>query len=561
MTAKAQTVAQTLKNLLHPQKQTADLGLLRLYGLIRIVVAYCVLHTITFGHVLVAPLYYPDSFWTPQGMAFALPGPPEAGYLQALIVLSLMSTLMLGLGLFTRYSGPLCFVSTCLLSLISFSYGRLNHNTNTVFLMLFIFSFSDWGHCFSLDALIRRRKNRPAQLMTNLNPEWPIALTLATFALPYFTTSFFKILKGHFVEPGYISHLVKYKQLFWELHGTIPPVVRAVQNWTIDHSGFMDILAVLTLIIEIGFCLALLGRTARVAVLALALILHSSITLTTKIYFLEHMYILAILLLATLALLLRDRLGWMARLFPFSKAPDTQPQPEGRPLWIKSLWAYGLSVVVVFGMPWLPLPAMDAPQWVGLMHLRDSVPLFATNTYLFGYVSDIAIGAVLWVLCATVLAGLALYAMGWLVRAGRREPLPPPPGVERVVIYDGDCGFCQRWVNWAISCGAEPGVRFRAWQRHPALVEELGLSPEDCTRYAWFVHRVNGSPVLVCKGAQAINQVLCLLPGRENRWYRLIGQLYQVDGIRQLQNLGYRIIANNRHRLGGGACRIDAASA
>lgn len=384
--------------------KAADVGLLKLFALARIGLAYATLHTITFGHVLFAPLLYPHSFWTPVSMAFWLGGPPEVATVQWLALLAIISTVLLGLGAFTRINGPLCVVSACMISCISFSYGRLNHNTNTVILLALVFSFCDWGHYFSLDSLWRRLKNKVAHLVPARDPEWPITVTLAVFALPYFTTGFFKVIKGHFVEPGYIAALIKYKQTFWLQHGTIPEWTLALQNFMIRHSSIGDVLAIATLFIETLFFVALFSRRARLWVLALALILHSSITLTTKIYFIEHMFMLALLLLLCLALHLRDRhIKPVEKLFPAMPVPEKTVKPFPAPHWKTPVFAYMAAILLVVIIPWLPLPQIPLEYWMQLGRLRSDLHLFATDTYIFDYDTDLYIGLWGWLLGSGVL--------------------------------------------------------------------------------------------------------------------------------------------------------------
>ncbi len=60
------------------------------------------------------------------------------------------------------------------------------------------------------------------------------------------------------------------------------------------------------------------------------------------------------------------------------------------------------------------------------------------------------------------------------------------------------------------------------------------------------------------RAAAAINGVLARLPGKRNAFFRIFAALYRVPGLRQLEELGYRIIARNRHRLGAASCAPDS---
>ena len=84
----------------------------------------------------------------------------------------------------------------------------------------------------------------------------------------------------------------------------------------------------------------------------------------------------------------------------------------------------------------------------------------------------------------------------------------------------------------------------------PEQLATLGLTAKDGMKQVWFWEngRLSG-------GAEAVNQLL-----RHLWWFRPVTYLYYLPGIRQLQDWGYRWVADNRHRLPGGtpACAIPA---
>jgi len=551
------------ENIPPEQQQPPDLGMLRWLGIFRILYAYVLLHTITFGNVLFAPLYYPKEFWTPVSFSFLLPGMPDTHIIQWVGALAILSAILLGLGLFTRWIGPLAFVACTLLMCISFSYGRLNHNTNTVPLVLLIFSFTDWGYCFSLDALIRRWRKKPARLLKTVHPEWFLFLTLAVFALPYFTTGMFKLMRGYFISSGYICSLIRYKQIFWVHHlqpgVPIPSIILAIQNFVMTHRLLADFLTWGTLFIEIGFFIALLSPTSRIFMLALALMLHASITLTTKIYFFEHMLMIALLLTTALILHLREKPGPIAKCFPKTPLPAEAINNNAPPVWQQSVWAYALAFIAVFALVYLPLPAMPLDRWLLLSKLHAGNHLFPTNSYLFGYINDQIIGGLCWAYAFIV---LACFTLGYLRQFGQvvfRQKPQHAEAKQRVLIYDGDCGFCQRWVNWSILHDANQRVEFTPYQRAPHLLSYAGITEEECIQYAVYVaFDQNNHPIAIERGAASINAVLRQLPNRENMFFRALGMLYLLDVIKQLENIGYTLIAQNRHRLGSPACEIKA---
>lgn len=123
--------------------------------------------------------------------------------------------------------------------------------------------------------------------------------------------------------------------------------------------------------------------------------------------------------------------------------------------------------------------------------------------------------------------------------------------VQTTFIYDGDCGVCDRTVKWLIRRGAGDSIRFARYQVNPREMDLAGLSEEDCRHAAWLVEPRRNGGVRAWRGAAGINRALTRLHGRHWFW-RLMGWLYFLPGIRQLEDLGYSIFARNRHRIVGG---------
>ncbi len=125
-------------------------------------------------------------------------------------------------------------------------------------------------------------------------------------------------------------------------------------------------------------------------------------------------------------------------------------------------------------------------------------------------------------------------------------------------LYDGDCGFCMRWVRWFRARVGE-GVVFRAFSSAEAEIARVGLTVEECRRAAYLIDEsaVNGPRVY--GGAAAVNFLLRQMPGRRRVGWRWLGRAYRVPGIRQVEDLGYRWVAKNRMRFAGdgAACAVE----
>jgi predicted DCC family thiol-disulfide oxidoreductase YuxK len=117
--------------------------------------------------------------------------------------------------------------------------------------------------------------------------------------------------------------------------------------------------------------------------------------------------------------------------------------------------------------------------------------------------------------------------------------------VASICIYDGDCGFCSRCVDWA---SRRSDVRFEPFQRTD--LSAFGIA-EDAAATAVHVVATDGR---VLRGAAAVAAVL-----RECRGgWPLLGLVMRLPLIRNIAEVAYGLVARNRHRLPGpAACSIE----
>jgi predicted DCC family thiol-disulfide oxidoreductase YuxK len=89
------------------------------------------------------------------------------------------------------------------------------------------------------------------------------------------------------------------------------------------------------------------------------------------------------------------------------------------------------------------------------------------------------------------------------------------------------------------------------WQT-PGLLNTVGLTEEQCMEAAWYVDADGRKH----RGAAAINAAFSALGGV----YAIAAWFYRVPGLKQLQDLIYQWVADNRYRLPGAsdACKIPA---
>ncbi len=130
----------------------------------------------------------------------------------------------------------------------------------------------------------------------------------------------------------------------------------------------------------------------------------------------------------------------------------------------------------------------------------------------------------------------------------RMKTLLQPP----LLIYDGDCGFCERSARWLARLDRRQRVRVCAWQS-PSVLELSGLTAQECQEAAWFVDAAGQR----YRGADAIVAALREI-GTPWCWF---AQAYRLALVRAMARRIYGWVARNRHRLPGGTPRCAAASA
>lgn len=117
----------------------------------------------------------------------------------------------------------------------------------------------------------------------------------------------------------------------------------------------------------------------------------------------------------------------------------------------------------------------------------------------------------------------------------------------RVLIYDGDCGFCTQSAKF-IEARFTPGSSIAPWS---ALdLDALGLTIDDVTTAAYWVDDDGVSH----RGSAGIARALT----RTKAPWSLTGWLLRVPPASWIAAAVYPVIARNRHRLPGAtdACAL-----
>ncbi len=110
-----------------------------------------------------------------------------------------------------------------------------------------------------------------------------------------------------------------------------------------------------------------------------------------------------------------------------------------------------------------------------------------------------------------------------------------------VLLYDGDCAFCNRCAR--VLARIEPDAEIVAW--HLTDLAGLGVTEEQARDAVQWV-QIDGT---VRSGHEAIAATLEAAGGI----WKVIGRVLLLPGISWMAARVYRLVAEHRHRLPGGA--------
>lgn len=117
------------------------------------------------------------------------------------------------------------------------------------------------------------------------------------------------------------------------------------------------------------------------------------------------------------------------------------------------------------------------------------------------------------------------------------------------IFYDGNCGFCNFWVQWILKNDSKDLFLFSALQSDfgKNFLTERNLEAQQLsTLYLW-----KPNAYYLQKSA-AVFRIAQLL----GRWYSVIAVLRFLPTV--FGDAIYNLIAKNRHRLKGGACELPS---
>ena len=122
------------------------------------------------------------------------------------------------------------------------------------------------------------------------------------------------------------------------------------------------------------------------------------------------------------------------------------------------------------------------------------------------------------------------------------------------VIYDGDCGFCQRVVELIKKFDWLQKFKFIPFQDEKTFKIFEELTSEMCQKEIFLCH-VNKNSRKYFPGYDAFKIMTLFVPVT-----MLFSWFFFLPGIVQFGRMIYKIVARNRHRIkiGNKSCKIDS---
>jgi hypothetical protein len=226
---------------------------------------YVVNHLVTEWAKLFAYTTFPRSEFKPYGIVRALTDAPlDPGLAQALIVAALGLAVLFTLGVLHRVIAPV--FAAVLLWVLTYrnSWSMLYHTENLEVLHVAIVALAPASDAWSIDAWWRRRRGRAAPTSEDGRHGWALRACAMVVVVAYVLAGVAKLrLAGwDWMSGDQLRNQIAYDNLRRAVLGAKPSV------WAtplLEHGIVFNILAAMTLVVELGAPLALLHR--RIAAL------------------------------------------------------------------------------------------------------------------------------------------------------------------------------------------------------------------------------------------------------------------------------------------------------
>ena len=442
----------------------------------------------------------PWFFHPPLSFATFIPGVPPGWFYYLLDFLGELSALCLLFGYRTRIAGSALLAAILIGNTYRFSIGPKIDHEILILAILFCLGFSGWGNRLSHD---EKRISSAERLIT---PSWPIALLVLIVSFCMLTAVYPKALSGWASPHVLACHgqmIANYVQM--ERPSSVADHLLQIQTpifWKMaDYS---------TLFIEAGFIFCIFSLPASRSIASAAVIFHALIFYSMCIFFSAN-------LMAYACLLDLRRFLWNGRVrHSVSRFGRLARRIRFPHLFILALAFLGLRL------------ALDD---------TDIDLMFLPNNLLILIALVIAVVSILYSVAS--LADRLIFGHAFPLRANH----------SLVILYDGECGLCDKWVQFVLKHDHRSIFRFAPLQSQAGkeLLREAVSTESDLSSMILIIDR---------KAYFRSTGALMIL--------RQLGGFWSLSGTfgfvpASLRDAAYSLVAANRHRWfpkAGDSCQL-----
>jgi hypothetical protein len=229
---------------------------------------------------LVALTEYPAQQFHPTGLARLLTLPLPDSLVVGSVVVSLLAGAAFVAGVGFALSGPAFALGFLWVTTYRSSFGMVFHTENLLALHLLLLGASRAADALSVDE--RRRRRAPVEVSAEYG--WAVRALCLVTVLAYFLAGVakLKLAGGPWLEGELLRRQIAYDNLRKLELGTS---VSALGPWIVRHPAVFPVLAVGTMLVELGAPLALFRRRIAAAWVAAAWGFHVGVVLFMSIGF------------------------------------------------------------------------------------------------------------------------------------------------------------------------------------------------------------------------------------------------------------------------------------
>lgn len=219
--------------------------------------------------------------WRPTSFLRLLPGPPSSAALRTIQVLLVVSAAAAAVGLFTRVTQRVATPLAAYLLAFDSSFGKINHRSMLLVLLLIAIVPARAGDAVSLDRLIAAaRTRRAAQIAPDAAYRWPVALAQVTVVSVYVFAGVSKFVNGG-VE--WFGAEAFQRFLYVRLDQLADPPAAGL--WLAARPGWAQATAIASVAFELSLALALIWPLVRTLAVPGLVVFHESTRFLTRINF------------------------------------------------------------------------------------------------------------------------------------------------------------------------------------------------------------------------------------------------------------------------------------